>query len=319
MRVIVAQLEALDRYVSREFAHVIRHLIEGHGWRQIELGRLWRSSKSLEETLRAEFGERPEAVLFWEAFDYINAKSREVISLDCPKAIFADDLHGRAEEERYAKMAAFLACDAILPAYADRFEEFFPEVCRLNRVVWVPHSASPEFLIECNPSAEESILLSGAINDHYPFRQAAKALHDAGRHAIACHPHPGYHCGYDHSTDPRVGAGYARTLNHHLAAFADGARYRYLVAKFFEIPATGALLLADRAMVPSLRRLGFVEGEHYLSVSIGDLEAVIHHALDASNRPEIDAMRRRAQALAWEKHRTSDRSLLIDTTITGLL
>jgi hypothetical protein len=318
MRVIVAQFEALDHYVSREFSHVIRQLIDTHGWKQIEFSRLWHSSKSLEETLRVEFDESLKAVLFWEGYDYINARSREVLALDCPKAIFADDLHGRAEEERYTKMAAFLACDVVLSTYADRFEEVFPEVCRLNQVYWVPHSASPEFLIPWNTSAEDSILLSGAINDHYPFRQAAKTLYSAARHAIAYHPHPGYHCGYDHSHDPRVGPGYARMLNHHLAAFADGARYHYLVAKFFEIPATGTLLLADRTMVPSLRRLGFAEGEHYLSVTIEDMEAVIQRVLEAAHRPEIDSMRRRAQLLTWEHHKTTDRAQLIDSLIQGL-
>jgi hypothetical protein len=200
----------------------------------------------------------------------------------------------------------------VLAAYADQFPKVFPEVCRLGRVVWVPHSASPDFLIPWNAQAENSVFISGQVNHHYPFRQQMKSLYETGHYAMAYHPHPGYHCGYDYQNDSRVGIGYARSLNRYRAAFTDSSRYRYLVAKFFEIPATGALLLADSAASPILREFGFFENEHYIAVSAGDIDAQLRYVLDERNHSDLDAVRKRGQAIVWERHKTSDRARLID-------
>ena len=64
--------------------------------------------------------------------------------------------------------------DVILASYAPVFEQFFPTVAAAKRVVWVPHAASPEFMLPLNESAANVIFLSGMINDYYPLRQAAE-------------------------------------------------------------------------------------------------------------------------------------------------
>ena len=113
---------------------------------------------------------------------------------------------------------------------------------------------------------------------------------------------------------PAGGAGFARLLNHYRAAFTDSSRFNYLVAKFFEIPATGALLVADRKASPSLRQLGLIEGEHYIAASFDDLEEQVRFTLDESNHDSLDSVRARGQALVWERHKSSDRARLIDAT-----
>jgi hypothetical protein len=317
MKLVVAPLGALDGYVSREFSAIIRELIDRYRWQHLEFWALWRTAGPLFETLLRTFGELPEAVLFWEGYDFINEFARQIQALDCPKAMVADDLHEKSTISRWGRLASYLTCDVIFPTYADRFEELFPEASRLVRVVWMPHSASPEFLIPRNDRAEGAILLSGVVNEYYPLRQAMKSLYDSGRYRIDRHPHPGYQFNYRHGDDPRVGFGYARLLNRYRAAFTDTSRFGYLVAKFFEIPATGAMLLADRRAEPSLRRLGLIEGEHYLSASFDDLEERVRFVLDESNRQAVDAIRARGQALVWGRHKSSDRAGLIDSMLGG--
>jgi hypothetical protein len=97
-----------------------------------------------------------------------------------------------------------------------------------------------------------------------------------------------------------------------LAAFTDASRCLYVLAKHFEIPATGALLIADRAIAPQLATLGFADGVHYLSATIDDLERVVEEVLDDRNRAEIDAVRRRGHDLVHARHRTRDRADQID-------
>jgi hypothetical protein len=312
MRLIVAQLRCLDRYVSREFAIIIRELIDTYGWKHIECAELWDDPRPWRDLIRHKFDELPEVILFWEGYGLVNRYARQIHALDCKKIIVADDLHYRDESVRWSKLLAYLVCDVVVSTYAHRFEAFYPEVYNLKRVVWSPHSASPEFLLPFNERAENDVFLSGAINDYYPMRQMMCELVEAGRHRIVRQPHPGYHCGYDHQRDPAVGPGYARAINRYRTAFADGLIYRYTVAKFFEIPATGALLLADRAVCEPLGRLGFIESEHYLSAAAEDLADRVREVLDESNYARLDAIRRRGQALVWDRHKTSDRARLIN-------
>jgi hypothetical protein len=278
----------------------------------LEFAELWDETTPIRDLIRRKFDELPEVILFWEGYSFVNRRAREIHALGCQKAIFADDLHWRDEDVRWSKLLAYLVCDVIIGTYAHRFDSFYPEVHRLKRVVWSPHSASPDFLLTFNDLAENAVFLSGAIGHAYPLRRLMRGLSESGRHRIVHHPHPGYHCGYDHGRDPAVGPGYARAIHRYRTAFTDALIYGYVVAKFFEIPATGALLLADAAVREPLRRLGFVEGEHYVSAPAEDLEDRVREVLDGSNHPRLDAMRRRAQALVRDRHTTSDRARLID-------
>lgn len=311
MKLIVSQLEALRSYVSREFFHIQTDLMTNHGWAQIDTYKLWYAT-TLEGTILETFGRLPETILFWEGYDLLSARSAEIHRLGCPKFVLADDLHWWDEPMRQRKLAGFSLCDMVLSTYGYVWNQFYPELCGAKKVIWIPHSASPDFLLHHNQNAENAILLSGAISHHYPLRQQMKVLHGQRRYAIAYHAHPGYHCQYDYERNPDIGRGYAEKLNRYRVGFTDALKYGYVVAKYFEIPATGALLLADAAVSEPLSQLGFIENKHYLPVSMENLEERIRYVLDEANHEELDKIRRRGQELVWEKHKTSDRARQID-------
>ena len=93
MKLIVSELGALERYVSREFHYVMTDLITNHDWRQVDTGKLWSGRRTMKEELLDAFGELPEVILFWEGYDFLAARAGNVRQLDCKKYIFADDLH----------------------------------------------------------------------------------------------------------------------------------------------------------------------------------------------------------------------------------
>jgi hypothetical protein len=126
------------------------------------------------------------------------------------------------------------------------------------------------------------------------------------------HPHPGYHCAFNYSHDRGIGRNYAAAMNRCRAAFTDCLTYRYVVAKYLEIPATGALLLAGAGVRDQLLALGFEENTHYIGVSDADLAEKIRYAVDPANRQQIDAIRKRGQALVWGRHTSAHRARLID-------
>ncbi len=313
MKVVISPLRAFDHYVSREFSFIIRELIQSHGWKHIDVWELHHGAGPLRDQLSNELDGLPEVILIWGASWFIEQHAAEIERLDCLRALVADDLHwGPGEERRFGQMLTYMIVDLVFATYGYVFHEFYPEVRDFARCIWMPHSASPDFVLPFNPEAENALLLSGAISSCYPLREKMKALCDLGRYRIVHHPHPGYGIQYDNDADPRVGRAFGRMINGYRAAFTDCLIYRYAVAKHFEIPAAGALLLADRAISGPLSQLGFVDGEHYISASDEDLEERVRYVLDEANRPEVDAIRRRGQALVWERHKMSDRAALID-------
>src|ERR1700686_431895 len=312
MKLIVSQLGALSGYVSREFHYVMTDLINEHEWRQIDTRQLRNAPGTIQDQLLNTFGELPEAILFWESYELLPVHASDIYRLDCHKIIFADDLHWWNEQMRLSKLVSFGLCETILSPYAYVWTKFYPELAGAKRVVWIPHSASPDFIVDYNQSPEKSILLGGAVSPDYPLRQQVKELHAQRPYSIIYPPHPGYPCQYDRKGNENVGRGYAEKINSCRAGFTDSLIYEYLVAKYFEIPATGALLLADDAVSGPFKKLGFIENEHSLPVSRENLEEKIQYVLDDANHEELDLIRRAGQELVWNSHKTSDRARSIN-------
>jgi len=311
MKLVICALEARGKYVSRELWFVVRELITRYGWKHLEPHMLTRRPGPLRENIVSAVGEVPECILFWEEYDLVVDYVKQIYDLNCRRFFFADDLHWWTRRMRLQRIAVFTISDAILCCYADAFRELYPELWN-KTVRSVPHSASPDFIVKFNERPANAILLSGAVGRHYPLRQQLKQLAEQGGLPIVYQPHPGYHCGYDYHADERVGVSYARTINQYRAGFTDSCAYKYVVAKYFEIPATGALLVADDVVREPLRGMGLVDGEHYIGVSSRTLTEAIDYALDEKNRSAIDRIRNNGQRLVWERHKTSDRARLID-------
>jgi hypothetical protein len=312
LKLIVAPKSALGGYISREFFYIIEDLERRFAWRHLETWELANDHRSLRTILLENYGNIPEVILFWEQYQVFTSRADELSQLGIRIGIWADDIHSFSDEARLSRMQPFVLADKVLAAYANRFEEFYPSVSKGANLVWVPHSASMDFVIPLNDTPERAVFLSGAMSSHYPLRRQMKALYEENSVPIVFFDHPGYHCGFDHESDERVGKGYAKKIARHLAAITDGLIYGYVVAKFFEIPATGALLLGEEKMKGALELLGFRDGVHYLSVGPENLKPRIEEVLDPRNRQEIDEIRRRGQQLVLDRHLVEHRAKQID-------
>ncbi|HEU4836975.1 MAG TPA: glycosyltransferase [Pyrinomonadaceae bacterium] len=292
-------------------------LITHFNWRQVEMRELWNAPGNMRDTLLDLYHELPEIILFWEGYELLTTRALEFQRLPCRKAILADDLHWWDAEMRTKKVVGFAMCETVLSTVGYLWNRLYPEFAGTKKVVWVPHSASPDFMIPYNPHPENSIFVSGAAGIYYPLREQLKTLQAKDSYSLVFHPHPGYYTGYDYENDEAIGRGFARKINQYRAAFTDSSIFNYVVAKYFEIPATGSLLLAGDAVKDQLAQLGFVENEHYLPVSAENLEERVAFVLDAKNHDEVDQIRSRAQQLVWERHKTIDRARQIDAACTN--
>src|SRR5262249_10711971 len=127
----------------------------------------------------------------------------------------------------------------------------------LKKLVWGPHSASPDFMFPYNHSPGDSIFLSRAMFKPLPLPPPMMPLYERGAYPIKYYRHPGYDVSYDYDSNEAIGRGYGEKINKHRVAFTDCSTFKYVVAKYFEIPATGALLVAEDAVSAPLKELGF--------------------------------------------------------------
>jgi hypothetical protein len=313
MKLAIGPFTDLARYVSREFWSTFSALRD-HGWRLQESCHFDLAPVgTLPSSLRERLGAMPEVVLIWESYVGAARHMRSLIDAGARVYVMTDDLH-RTDHDAMAE--TFHLAERILSTYAPVFGDHFPEV-GAAKIAWVPHAAGPDFLLPVNEAPEPVVFVSGAINDYYPLRRHMYELARRRPELARFHQHPGYTFRYEYGVDGRVGRGYAEKIAACLAAFTDGPKYRYLVAKHFEIPAAGALLIADRACAPQLSMLGFGDGEHYLAAGADDLEQIVERALDPRNRESIDAIRRRGHALVHARHTTACRAREIDLECGG--
>lgn len=291
MKVAAGPWSELRRYVSREFFETFSLLRERHGWLLRELHEL----SSIENA---------DVLLFWESYDSVIRNAHRAKRI----CVMTDDLHG----DRYPMAQALAIADRVLSTYAPRIADFFPSL-HPSRVTWIPHAASGDFLFDINESPRNVVFVSGAMSLKYPMRRLMLELANRRPDVAQIHEHPGYRTDFDYETDTRIGRRYAAAMHDCLAAFTDALQYQYVVAKHFEIPATGALLIADRAIASQLAELGFDDGVHYVSASADDLGEVVDRVRDPQNRERIDAIRRRGHALVHQRHTTEQRAREIDT------
>jgi len=294
----------------------MRALITDFNWRHVETRELWSASGNIRDTLLRQGDELPEVILFWEGYELLMARALEIQRLPCRKVILADDLHWWDAGMRLRKTVGFALCETVISTVGYAWNRLYPEFAGTKKVVWVPHSASPDFMVPYNPHPENAIFVSGAARNYYPLRDRMRDLSEEGAYAIVSQDHPGYYTGFDYDRNETIGRGYAMKINRYRAGFTDSSKFHYVLAKYFEIPATGALLVADNSVSGPLRQLGFVENEHYIGVADEDLEEKIRFVLDERNHEQLDQIRRSGQELVWDRHKSIDRSRQIDAACT---
>jgi hypothetical protein len=182
-----------------------------------------------------------------------------------------------------------------------------------NKIYEILHCATNSFIKEFNKNPINKILLSGGIDIvQYPER---KNFYDYSKKNINIiyKKHPGYF-----NQDNK----YPDELNSYIACFYSSINVeelknnRIILAKAFEIPATGSLLLAHESCKDSLTRVGFIENINCMFINEDNYDSVIDYILDEKNRSKIDEIRKNGQELVlknhMENHRISEINKILD-------
>ena len=150
------------------------------------------------------------------------------------------------------KLKMFERYNVLFGTYNEKFREWYPQF--VDKYIFYPDYFTPYSIFSSlnpNPNPIMKCLLSGTVNKYYPFRQYI-IKHVSSKILI-------------YRKKNVLFADYPKFLNSYFCAIATGSSVSIPLAKYFEIPAAGTLLLAER--VKDLDLIGMKPGIHYVEIN----------------------------------------------------
>lgn len=233
--------------------------------------------------------------------DIIKAWKSESFDKNTLKVLITEDVHS-AEDKFVIRKMCSSGLDYIFARYHEATKSVIPNVN--IPIISFPQGATKEFVqpIRFNKKIKKA-LLSGAVEeDVYLLRHKAQELVNTGYQFINQRKHPGY----DKKLDPlKETKNYSLDINKYLIAIADCVvlvKSPYIVAKHFEIPLSGTLMLTHEKAKKNLEELGFIEGIHYIATNESKLKETIEFWLADSQSKKALEIIKNGQKLVKSKH-----------------
>ena len=167
-----------------------------------------------------------------------------------------------------------------------------------KKIIPYPPFVDEDLYVDFNIKPIIKVLLSGSKTKEYPARKKLNKIASKNSNIVVLKH--GKYSGHE----------YIKYLNTFLCCFTCCANKSlpYIVAKFFEIPSSGSLLLAyDEFVKDELKNLGFIDGKNYISCSLNNIEDKINYILNPINLNEINQIRKNGYEFVWSKHTQSHR------------
>ena len=183
-----------------------------------------------------------------------------------------------------------------------------------DNLYFLPHSVVFKTNINKNPI--NKILLSGRgrkNSSKYPMRVFFYNISQKDNRIEYLKPDHGYKV-YEKNIKGKdtFGQKYINKLNEYIACLADDSIHYspYILAKFFEILSSGSLLVACLQYTKIyFEQLGFIENQHYISITKDNYDEKIKYILDPKNRKSIDKIRLNGYNLCNKYHTSKYRAL----------
>lgn len=164
--------------------------------------------------------------------------------------------------------------------------------------------------LEINDKPIMKCLLSGAL---YPFYYPLRVwIHQQKSQHIEMLVHPGYAA--RKGTEIKVGEEYVKELHKYFCGVTTSSILDYVVAKYFEIPAVGSLLLAEHT--PDLDKIGFIENKHYVKINKDNFFTLLDNVL--KNPDKYENIRKEGRKFVFENHTDEHRFEQLKKTIENL-
>ncbi len=203
-------------------------------------------------------------------------------------------------------------CDRVICGEYEAFEKRWPQF--MDKFIFFPSCFAPHeryASLEYNKNPVMKCLLSGCNKPkHYPVRHYLKnqVSSDSGlQELVDIMRHPRW------DKEPiawskweikvSMGDAYAECLNRYFCSITTSSTANYLVAKYFEIPAAGSLLLAN--IIPDAEKAGLIAGKHFVPIT---QENIISQIKDCLGNPgKYEEIRKNGIEYVRENHSMNNR------------
>jgi hypothetical protein len=289
------------------FANEFLSALEKRGWKILDSDTQVHTSNPLSDIEKATGIQEPDIVAFYmteysEKSHYFYRRWSELPEASFLKVSILEDFNFDFQ----IRNADFFSknADVLLVRYPEAFNQVVPN-CE-KPIYHFPHSAGENYF---NNAFKENklpkVLLSGMISkEWYPLRHRAQELINNNQNFITHRKHPGYQPGID---PVKEAISYAQEIARHQLALTGAGISRflpapYILAKHFEIPAAGSVMITDKFVAPLMERLGFIENVHYLTTTPDTLETDLQQWLTPENMENLESIAIAGQKLVAEQH-----------------
>ena len=168
----------------------------------------------------------------------------------------------------------------------------------LDKAIYVPQffASYKRYDFEINNAPIKRILLSGAHGRYYPLRWKLYKKYRTNENIDVVKG--GKYAGMKYTGDE-----YAKLLRRYLGVIATGGKMRYAMAKYAEIPASGALLLGQE--LPDVKLMGFEPWKHFIPITSSNILDRISYVIN--NCESLVDMREECREFVWENHGLNNR------------
>lgn len=286
------------------FANDFLVILESKGWQVVDAANpSWTDSMSNDL-------KNPDVVVFYmtdflEKTHYFYRKFwKDIQNNKTVKILISEDLN----EGQNTDLVSFfnLHGDAILARYPEALTKVLSKSSSHAPCYEFYHAASRHYFenqLEFTAKADTA-LLSGALTPaFYPLRTAANELYMRKIPYMEFRKHPGY----DTIPDPIAEAvSYAKQIARNKIAITGAGMGKtpapYILAKTFEIPATGTVVVMDDFVEPMMNKLGFQRNIHYISTNPEYLQSDLEFWFHPENSAKLEKISKAGYRLVLERH-----------------
>lgn len=321
-------------YVSQEFAEILTHLTYLSNQSNItyqsfpsdiplnsrtNLKKYFLNACHMNENLSRD-QQNPMIILIWNVhrlpWHQIHSQLNTLLTETRTRLlVFIDDLHftssGMFQNRQYLFQSI---ASEIFSTYAYLFHNYYQNISS-NRITWLPHSASIASFNSINQTADNRLFVSGAnLNEWYPCRWRAFFLCKRRPDLVACLKHPGY--GPTMKRDSSYffgGQRYASYMRQYIFGLGTCQSVHYAIAKLFEIPANGLVLVTTDDLVPILASLNLHHNRHFLTINCTSKDSLIDEIVRLKTLPHENllSIRQQSQQIIFQRHLTKHRAQLL--------
>ncbi|KAF1328505.1 hypothetical protein FI667_g6750, partial [Globisporangium splendens] len=304
-------------YVLRSFLHLFTELKSKHGWEDLV------TKDPVDFFYKQDPQKAPSVLLFClNSFHYrmylfhdFSKYFQELRALGTIIMVWNDDLHYYDQFNPIEiRETIFKRADVLVGTYTYQMDEYFASITSsmnardMPMTMWLPHSSGPDFTKSSfNEFPIHKIILSGARGSNwYPLRHWLGIFQETHKSIMDIYQHVGY---YVKDNQSEIFASYLRAYR---AGITTTLLFQYVIAKIFEIPSTGSLLVVNRDVVPLLEALHMKEMQHFVSYDRTDPETTMRWVLDPANQAIVDTIRKAGMELVREQHMVTNRVQALD-------